>query len=140
MHLPDEQRKKFVQLSSNIIDHGRNFLHALSASKPPVALTKQDCEGVPENPKLWRLYALKRGMRSTISVEPESTEARRVLRYSTNEDARKRVYVAQNTSRPAEIEVLENLLHDRAQLAVLVGHRSYADMLLKDKMGESPGM
>jgi mitochondrial intermediate peptidase len=79
-------------------------------------------------------------MRSSISVEPESTEARRVLRYSANEDARRRVYVAQNTSRPEDIEVLENLLRDRAELAVLVGHRSYADMLLKDKMGNNPGM
>jgi mitochondrial intermediate peptidase len=140
IHLPSEQRKKFVELSSSIIDHGRNFLQALGTSKPPVRLTREDCEGVPENPKMWRLYALKRGIRSSILVEPESTEARRVLRYSANEDARRRVYVAQNTSSPEQIEVLENLLRDRAELAALVHHRSYADMLLKDKMGKNPGM
>lgn len=139
VHLPDEQRKKFVQLSSDIIAHGRDFLQGLETPKRPVVLTRKDCEGIPEsNSRLWQLFALRKGMRSSISVDPESPEARRILRYSTNEDARKKIYVAQNASAPESIQVLEQLLRARAELAVLVGHRSYADMLLMDKMGATP--
>ncbi|CAG7847338.1 Mitochondrial intermediate peptidase Short=MIP; AltName: Full=Octapeptidyl aminopeptidase; Flags: Precursor [Serendipita indica DSM 11827] len=138
VHLPKEKRDKFVQLSSNIISHGRDFLQGMHARKPSVTLTREDCDGVPEGSPLWKLYALKRGMRSSISVEPNSTEARRVLKFSTNDDARRKVYVAQNTSRVEEIGVLEHLLRDRAELAKLVGHESYAHMLLHDKMGRNP--
>jgi intermediate peptidase len=140
VRLPDDQRKKFVTLSSSIISLGRDFLQGVNASKPPVTLTRQDCEGVPESSKRWQIYALNRGLRSSIRVDSSSVEATRVLKFSTSEDGRKKVYVAQNTSGSHEIEVLENLLRDRAQLASLVGHRSYAEMLLKDKMGENPGL
>lgn len=140
VHLPDEQRKKFVQLSSDIIAHGRDFLQGLETPKRPVVLTRQDCEGVPEkSSRMWQLFALRKGMRSSISVDPDSPEARRVLRFSTNEESRKKIYVAQNTSVPENIEALEQLLRARADLAVLVGHKSYADMLLMDKMGSTPG-
>ncbi|PVG03221.1 zincin [Serendipita vermifera] len=138
VHLPEEQRKKFVQHSSNIIAYGRDFLGALDTTQDSVMLTRQDCEGVPESPRLWQLYALKKGMRSSIRVRPDSAEARRVLRYSTSEEARKKIYVAQNASRPENVDILERLLRERAELAVLVGHKSYSDMLLKDKMGKSP--
>ena len=62
-----------------------------------------------------------------------------MLKLSTNDDARRKVYVAQNTSGVEEIGVVEQLLRDRAELARLVGHESYAHMLLHDKMGRSPG-
>jgi mitochondrial intermediate peptidase len=78
-------------------------------------------------------------MRSSIRVRPDSPEARRVLRYSTSEEARRKIYVAQNASRAENVETLEQLLRERAELAVLVGHKSYSDMLLKDKMGKNPG-
>ncbi|KAG8832469.1 Mitochondrial intermediate peptidase, partial [Serendipita sp. 399] len=138
VHLPEQQRQRFVQLSSNIISLGRDFLQGLSADKAPLTLRTEDCEGVPENPRLWQFYALKRGLRSRISVEANSAEARRVLKYSTNEEARKKVYVAQNASSKKQLDVVEQLLKDRAELAMLVGRQSYAEMLLHDKMGKKP--
>lgn len=105
-----------------------------------MVITRQDCEGIPEtSSKHWQLLALRKGLKSSISVDPESPAARRVLRFSTSEEARKKVYTAQNKSVPQSVEVLEQLLRSRAELAVLVGHRSYADMLLTDKMGDNPG-
>ncbi|KAG8802702.1 Mitochondrial intermediate peptidase, partial [Serendipita sp. 398] len=138
VHLPIHQRQKFVELSSNIISLGRDFLQGLGAEKKPIMLFTKDCEGVPETPRLWQLYSVKRGLRSRVSVEPNSAEARRVLKHSTNEEARKKVYVSQNASSNEQIQVLEQLLRDRAELAVLVGRQSYGEMLLHDKMGKKP--
>jgi mitochondrial intermediate peptidase len=78
-------------------------------------------------------------MRSSISVDPESPEARRILRFSTSDEARKKVYIAQNKVVSESINVLEQLLRARANVSVLVGHRSYSEMLLLDKMGGKPG-
>lgn len=128
-----------MQLSSSIIANGRAFYQALGSPRPSVTLSKKDCEGVPEAPRQWQLLALARGLRSNVRVDANSAEARRILRYSTNEDARKRVYIAQNSSTSTEIEILEQLLRDRGHLAALVGEKSYSHMLIKDKMGGSPG-
>jgi mitochondrial intermediate peptidase len=77
--------------------------------------------------------------RRELLVYPGSLQAQMIMRSAPSEEARRKVYVASNSSSPEQVEVLERLLQARAELARLVGKESYSHMTLTDKMAKCPG-
>ena len=75
-----------------------------------------------------------------LLVYPGSLQAQMIMRSAPEEEPRRRVYTAANSSTPEQIETLETLLRKRAELARLVGRESFAHMTLDDKMAKTPGM
>ena len=75
-----------------------------------------------------------------LLVYPGSLQAQMIMRSAPEEEPRRRVYIAANSSTPDQIEILETLLRKRAELARLVGRESFAHMTLDDKMAKTPGM
>jgi len=105
-----------------------------------VKLTREDLEGarnVYDRRRAYRMIALANGVTDSVWVGAWSKEARSLLKNSVREETRKKIYIAQFSSKSPE--PLERLLRARAQLAQLVGFPSYAHMLLKHKMSKSPG-
>ena len=61
------------------------------------------------------------------------------MKYSTSESARKALYFKyQNRATPDNLEVLENLIKKRKEMAELLGYRSYAEYRLEDRMAKTP--
>lgn len=75
-----------------------------------------------------------------LKVYPGSMQAQMIMRSAPNEEPRRKLYHAANSSTPEQIEVLETLLKKRAEIAQLVGRESFAHMTLDDKMAKKPGM
>ena len=103
-------------------------------------ITKEDMEGsrhVYDRKRAYRLIALTNGVTDAVWLGAWSKEARSLLKSAVKEETRKRIFIAQFSSKSPE--PLEKLLRARAQLAQLVGFPSYAHMLLKHKMSKSPG-
>lgn len=74
-----------------------------------------------------------------LLVYPGSMQAHMIMRTAPEEEPRRRIYLAANSSTPEQIEVLETLLRKRAELARLVGRDSFGHMTLDDKMAKTPG-
>ena len=135
-----EQRQRFITLSSEIISHGREFQSPAWSKDRNLRITREDVEGLSSNydrKRAYRLIALANGVTNSVSLGAWSKEARFLLKHALREETRKKIYIAQFSSKGPE--PLENLLRARAQLAQLVGFPSYAHMLLKHKMAKSPG-
>lgn len=62
-----------------------------------------------------------------------------IMHSAPEEEPRRKVYIAANSSTSEQIHILEALLHARGELARLVGKPSFAHMTLTDKMAKSPG-
>lgn len=138
--LPLEQRQRFIELSSEIISHGREFQSPAWSKDRPVKITREDVVGsrtAYDRKRAYRLIALANGVTDSVWLGAWSKEARALLKNGLKEETRKKIYIAQFSSKSPE--PLENLLRARAQLAQLVGFPSYAHMLLKHKMAKSPG-
>jgi len=138
--LPREQRQRFIELSSEIISHGREFQSPAWSKDMRVKITREDMEGsrtAYDRKRGYRLIALANGVTDSVWLGAWSKEARSLLKRAVKEETRKKIYIAQFSSKSPE--PLENLLRARAQLAQLVGFPSYAHMLLKHKMAKSPG-
>jgi intermediate peptidase len=129
IHLPLEKREKFVALSSRIITLGNAFLTGIPSSRRLVKLNTSELQGFPR-PSSWR---------RTATIQGDSPEAHAIMALVSSENVRQRVYEASHTGSEKQIRVLDDLLQSRADIARLVGYRSYAAMELEDKMAKSPG-
>ncbi|CAK5280288.1 unnamed protein product [Mycena citricolor] len=138
IHLPPDKRNKFVDLSSDILVLGRQFLQGTSTPGPPASIKPAELAGLKDQGMGVRLQLQARFTQRDLLVYPGSLQAQMIMRSAPAEEARRRVYIASNSSPVEHIQVLEELLRKRAELAQLVGKPSFAAMTLEDKMAKSP--
>jgi len=139
INLSPEQRQRFVTLSSEILVLGREFLEGANAPRPPASIKPSELTGLKDKGLGVRLQLQAQFTQRDLLVYPGSVQAHMIMRAAPEEEPRKRVFIASNSSTPQQIEVLEELLRKRAELASLVGRESYAHMTLDDKMVKNPG-
>ncbi|KAJ7161396.1 mitochondrial intermediate peptidase [Mycena crocata] len=137
--LPADKRDKFVSLSSEILLLGRKFLQGVSTPGPPASIRPSELAGLKDQGMGVRLQLQARFTQRDLLVYPGSLQAQMIMRSAPAEEARRRVYIASNSSTEEQISALDALLRARAELAQLVGKSSYAEMFLEDKMAKSPG-
>ncbi|CAO3629798.1 unnamed protein product [Cunninghamella blakesleeana] len=133
IHLPNEQRNKFVKLSDQIIQLGRQFIQSDPYGSTYVKVLKKDIQDIGSS-----FLNLNIGKDGYITLPTNSTECRLILKYSKNENIRKLIYEAVNSAKEQNIKILEWLMISRAELANLVGQQSYASLQLQDKMAKNP--
>ncbi|KIL71684.1 hypothetical protein M378DRAFT_65150 [Amanita muscaria Koide BX008] len=138
INLSPGQRQKFVTLSSEILVLGREFLEGVSAPRPPASIKPTELSGLKDKGLGVRLQLQAHFTQRDLLVYPGSVQAHMIMRAAPEEEPRKRVYIAANSSTPQQINVLETLLCKRAELARLVGYESFAHMTLDDKMVKTP--
>ena len=137
--LPPEERKKFVSLSSDILILGRQFLENANAPRQPASIKPEHIAGIKDKGLGVRLQLQAQFTRRDLLVYPGSLQAQMIMRSAPDEEPRKRMYIAANSSTNQQIATLESLLKTRAELARLVGRSSFAHMTLDDKMAKTPG-
>ncbi|KAF7311072.1 Mitochondrial intermediate peptidase [Mycena chlorophos] len=136
--LPPEKRDKFVSLSSEILGLGRKFLQGVTTYGPPASIKPSELAGLKDQGLGVRLQLQARFTQRDLLVYPGSLQAQMIMRAAPAEEARRRVYIASNSSTAEQIGVLDSLLRSRAELAQLVGKSSFGQMALDDKMAKSP--
>lgn len=137
--LPPSQRDRFVSLSTEILVLGRQFLNETMAARPPARIQWSELQDVKDLGMGARLRLQARVTKRDLLVYPGSLQAQMIMRSAPAEEARRKVYMAANSSTAEQIDLLERLLRARGELARLVGKESFADMALTDKMAKSPG-
>ncbi|KAI0068138.1 mitochondrial intermediate peptidase [Artomyces pyxidatus] len=138
INLPPRERERFVSLSSEILVLGRQFLHEASSARPPAVIKPFELRGLKDDGLGSRLKLQSRFTQRDLLVYPGSHQAQMIMRSAPDEEARRKVYMAANSSSPEQIDILEALLRARGKLARLVGSDSFAHMALGDKMAKSP--
>ncbi|KAH8119833.1 mitochondrial intermediate peptidase [Phellopilus nigrolimitatus] len=136
--LPENSRKKFVSLSSEIITLGRQFLNEAASARPPASITPSELNGLKDLGMGARLHLQAHFTNSPLAVYPGSLQAQMIMRSAPLEDPRRKLYTAASSSTPEQVDTLERLLQARAKLARLCGKESYAHLTLNDKMAKSP--
>ncbi|WFD27633.1 mitochondrial intermediate peptidase [Malassezia nana] len=138
IHLPPHERERFVQLSDEILVLGRAFLQdmASDASETPVAFPLELLQGL-DTPLLGVGPVLLSRARS-VPVLPGSWEVHYLAKHAPDPRARRLAYEISYSNRMQPVQVLEQLLRARYDLATLTGKHSFAEMALVDKMVGTP--
>ncbi len=139
INLPPPERERFVTLSTEILVLGRQFLNETVAARPPARIQWSELQGVRDLGMGARLRLQAQVTKRDLLVYPGSLQAQMIMRSAPAEEARRKVYMAANSSTPDQIDLLERLLRTRGELARLVGKESFAQMTLSDKMAKCPG-
>ncbi|KAL1998591.1 hypothetical protein VTN02DRAFT_5920 [Thermoascus thermophilus] len=132
IHMPPNERQRFVNLSNEISQLGSDFVNGAEPAKSHVVLSKNSLRGLDP------LVIQKISSWNTASVPSVGMVPRLALRAVHDEHARREIYLATRTSSQRQIQRLEELLVKRAELARLSGYSSFAHMALSDKMAKTP--
>jgi mitochondrial intermediate peptidase len=121
IHLPQESRDMFVDLSQKISQVGSSFVDDMQPEEMYLEFPSSRFQGM--DPRLAQQY-VRRGTLRLPTMSPEATLA---LRTVHDEDTRKSIYYSVRTASTRSVRL-------RAELASLSGFESYGQMVLQDKM------
>jgi len=133
INLPEHERKRFVDLSSEVKRLGSEFVEEMMPNESHIDLDAAQLQGM--EPLLLKNHNTMRGH---VSLPTVGEAAYAVLGSVHNEQVRKAIYVAGRQCRKGQIQKLEKLMETRARIASLSSYKSYADMSLSDKLAKTP--
>ncbi|KAF1811295.1 zincin [Eremomyces bilateralis CBS 781.70] len=130
--LPDDVRRQFVELSSEIAEVGADFVERMSPEMEYIQINTKKLKGLDP-------VSIKQISSWGKSILPSfGSTTTKALRMVEDPDTRREVYMASRKASPSTIHRLEVLLQKRAQVAQVSGYDSYAHMALSDKMARTP--
>ena len=143
IHLPAEERENVRALVGHItalegmfnqnITSGSRKLFDVDAHRVEAVIPRHVLvDHVPQSEESSRFGSTK------ITVSTDNHIANSLLKYSADPVLRKEIYMEVNTACPQNLDVLDGLIAQRHQLAMMLGFSSYAERFLQDKMAKNP--
>jgi len=133
--LPAEKRQRFKEISERLTELAQEFGKNIRENKTVLTFTPAECEGLPPA----YLERVPRDDDGNIVVGFDYPDYLPFMMNAVNEEARKRYYVA-NTNRGTarNLEILDEIVALRKEIADLYGVASYAHYVTKRRMVENP--
>ena len=133
--LPAEKRQRFKEISERLTELAQEFGKNIRENKTVLHFTPEECAGLPEA----YLERVTRDGEGNIVVGFDYPDYIPFMMNASNEAARKRYYVANaNRGTPRNLEILDEIVALRKQIADLYGVPSYAHYVTKRRMVENP--
>lgn len=135
IHLPEDARRRQVQLSNKASHLGMEFSRNISNafSLFPIGPVKQ-----LRNVEVLRDFLAGKSDDEWVELPADTGLCNRILKLVENENIRKMTKKAMYESYADNIPVLHQLIESRRELAELIGFRSYSDFVMFDRMAGCP--
>ena len=133
--LPPEKRDRFKAISERLIELAQEFSKNIRENKTVLRFNDAECEGLPQS----YLDRVPRDDDGNIVVGFDYPDYMPFMANAVNDAARKRYYIA-NMNRGTErnLEILDEIVALRKEIADLYGVPSYAHYVTKRRMVENP--
>lgn len=133
--LPADKRERFKEISERLTELGQEFAKNIRENETRLRFTVDECRGLPQS---W-LDRVPRDDEGNIVVGFDYPDYVPFLMNAHDAEARRRYWTA-NTLRgtPRNLEVLDEIVALRKEIADLYGVPSYAHYVTKRRMVESP--
>lgn len=132
--LSKEDREKLKVINDELATISNDFSKNIASFKDFLIVSEADMEGTSDDFK-----AARKQEDGTYKVDLSYPSYRPFMKYSTSDKARKALYMKYvNRAYPDNIDVLQNMLIKRKEMAELLGHRSFAAYRLESRMAKTP--
>jgi len=133
--LPPEKRERFKAISERLTELAQEFGKNIRENKTVLHFTPDECAGLPQS----YLDRVPRDGQGNIVVGFDYPDYVPFMSNASNEEARKRYYVANmNRGTARNLEILDEIVALRKEIAELYGLPSYAHYATKRRMVENP--
>lgn len=133
--LPPEKRKRYKEISDRLTELGQEFAKNVRENGTRLRFTPEECRGLPQS---W-LDRVPRDEDGNVSVGFDYPDYVPFLMNAHDEDARRRYWMANTTRGTAKnLEVMDEIVALRKEIAVLYQVPSYAHYVTKRRMVENP--
>jgi thimet oligopeptidase len=128
-------RDKVRALMAEITELGNEFDKNIRTDKRTVDATPDQLAGLPQD----YLDAHPANEKGIVSISTDYPDYFPVLKYGTNDDLRRQLFVAaKSIATPANSSILKTLIAKRHELAILLNYDSYAALAMDGLMATSP--
>jgi thimet oligopeptidase len=133
--LPPEKRDRFKQISERLTELGQEFARNIRENETRLEFTAEECRGLPQS---W-LERVPRNEEGNVVVGFDYPDYVPFMMNAQDEGARRRYWTAYTTRGTARnLDVLDEIVSLRKEIADLYGVPSYAHYVTKRRMVESP--
>ena len=133
--LPPEKRAQVQALQEKIAKAGNDFDANIAAGEKSIEVEPSQLAGLPAD----YVAAHPPGADGKVKITTTYPDYQPVMAYADSDTLRHDLSVAYNQrAYPKNDALLQQLLHLRQQLAELLGYRNYAQLVLEDKMLDTP--
>lgn len=133
--LPADKRQRFKEISERLTELGQEFARNIRENETRLTFTPEECEGMPQS----YLDRVPRDEAGNIVLGFDYPDYVPFMMNAKSDAARKRYWMA-NTLRGTSrnLEVLDEIVQLRKEIADLYGAPSYAHYVTKRRMVENP--
>jgi thimet oligopeptidase len=129
-----EKRNVLKEINDEISSFSNKFNENISTYKDNLIVSEEEIDGLPEDYKKARKQE-----DGTYKIDMSYPSVGPFFRLSNSEDARRKLQMKfSNRAYPDNIEVLQDLLKKRLEMAQLLGHKSFAAYRLQSRMAKTP--
>jgi thimet oligopeptidase len=133
--LPREKRDRYKAISERLTELGQEFAKNIRESAGKLTFTPAECDGLPQH----YLDRVPRDGQGNVVLGFDYPDWQPFMMNATNREARRRYYVAYtNRGTPRNLDVLDEIVRLRKEIADLYGVPSYAHYVTKRRMVENP--
>ena len=132
--LSAEKRAELKKINDEISELSNEFAKNISTFQDHLEVSEADIDGLPDDYKQARKQE-----DGSYKIDMSYPSTGPFFMLSNSESARKDLVMKYNNRAfPENIDVLQNLLKKRLEMAKLLGHSSYAAYRLQDRMAKTP--
>jgi thimet oligopeptidase len=133
--LPPEKRQRFREISERLTELGQEFAKNIRENTTRLRFTVEECDGLPQS---W-LDGVPRDDEGNVVVSFDYPDYVPFIMNARNEEARRRYWFAYtNRGTPQNLDVLDEIVALRKEIADLYGLPSFAHYVTKRNMVETP--
>ncbi len=133
--LPAEKRDRFREITERLAELSQEFARNIRENQTTVRFTAEECEGLPQS----YLDRVGRKEDGSIEIGFDYPDYQPFMMNAKSAAARKRYYIANNNRGTARnLEVLDEIVALRKEIADLYGAPSFAHYVTKRRMVENP--
>jgi len=133
--LAPEKRDRYKAISEKLTELGQEFARNIRESAAKLTFTLEECAGLPRS----YLDRVPRDEQGHVVLGFDSPDYQPFMMNASNGDARRRYYVGYtNRGTPRNLDVLDEIVRLRKEIADLYGVPSYAHYVTKRRMVENP--
>lgn len=136
IHLPQAQRDRLIKIQQQINTIGSKFSSTETQEPPVIQFPSRKISNLPE--KIRSVWKTSQAREGHVDVPLTISNTQMILKWAHESNIREQAYRLSPDKDSKREKMLDSLLSKRGEVAGILGHKSYADLMFSNRLASSP--